>query len=247
MEAFSLIIAVIFISHFVGGLATFGSSLLALPLLLCISSDLKTFVLLLVLLGFLQGIQILLYTYKDIDKKEYIRICSVMGLGIIGGFLISIYLPEIFIMCLLSVVLFTSGVFAFLNPHKRVLNIPYPLKVILLLTAGITHGAFACGGAILTVYANSVFKTKESFRGTLSAVWVSMNLFLGTAFLIKHDINAVKINLLLASVVVVVVASIFAQMSANKMNQRFFFRLTSILLILSGIINISNIINKLKM
>ena len=52
-----------------------------------------------------------------------------------------------------------------------------------LLGAGVVHGMFVSGGALLVVYAAATFRDKEVFRSTLAAVWVILNgLLMGKDF-----------------------------------------------------------------
>lgn len=46
----------------------------------------------------------------------------------------------------------------------------------LLLTAGVIHGIFACGGPLVVYYAGRTLEDKSRFRATLAALWLLLNL-----------------------------------------------------------------------
>ena len=45
--------------------------------------------------------------------------------------------------------------------------------ICILLAAGMIHGMFVSGGALLVVYATLVLKDKEEFRATVALIWVT--------------------------------------------------------------------------
>lgn len=55
---------------------------------------------------------------------------------------------------------------------------PPAARVVALLGAGVIHGLFACGGPMLVYVAGRTIPDKGRFRATVSAVWLSLNVFL---------------------------------------------------------------------
>ena len=47
--------------------------------------------------------------------------------------------------------------------------------------AGIIHGMFVSGGALLVVYASGALPRKEEFRATMAAVWFFLGFFFTAA------------------------------------------------------------------
>ncbi|MCX6971807.1 MAG: hypothetical protein NTV93_16860 [Verrucomicrobia bacterium] len=46
----------------------------------------------------------------------------------------------------------------------------------LLIPGGIIHGAFGTGGAAITIFGRYTLPEKEAFRGSLSLMWVILNV-----------------------------------------------------------------------
>ena len=56
--------------------------------------------------------------------------------------------------------------------------LPAWIAIPVLLGAGIIHGMFASGGALLVVYLVATFRDKDSFRANVASVWTVLNLVL---------------------------------------------------------------------
>ena len=88
-----------------------------------------------------------------------------------------------------QILLIIYGVIILLIAGKNLLchrqrTLPKAFLLVILLLAGVIHGMFVSGGALLVVYAAQVLKEKEEFRATLAPVWVVLNSILlvsGTA------------------------------------------------------------------
>ncbi|MCJ8330376.1 MAG: TSUP family transporter [Lentisphaeria bacterium] len=238
-----LIILIIFVAHLLGGISAFGSALLSLPLILLVKPDLDWAVFILVSIGLIQSIQIFYYSHKDFDKKQFTRIAIYMSIGLIIGFAGLVFLSKLVVMICLSLILFAAGTFALCKP-EGLLKMPNPIKIILLLLSGMAHGAFGCGGAALTVYAKSVFETKEAFRATLSFVWIWSNLITIPIFYFRIAGKETdhRFGLIIICTVVVILASILSQVLSKKLKQKQFFKFTSVLLILCGVVNTINLL-----
>ncbi len=65
------------------------------------------------------------------------------------------------------------------------------LTRLLIYSAGISHGLFASGGPLLVYGLAGEKISKAAFRATLSVVWVSMNVFLLTAFILDGRLQPV--------------------------------------------------------
>ncbi|MBN4074040.1 sulfite exporter TauE/SafE family protein [bacterium AH-315-E10] len=239
--AILLIIIIVFTTHLIGGIAAFGSALVSLPLILLINPDLNWCVFLLVTIGCVQSFQVLYYCRRSLDRKELSRILIFMMVGAVIGVTGIVYLSQNFLMGFLSLLIFSTAGYALCKPEKRMLNIPKPMKIILLLLSGVAHGAFGCGGAGLTVYATAVFKDKEAFRATLSATWSIFNFCLIPIFYMRTAGGDRHFPLIAACIVIVVLVSFMAQKLSKRFNQERFFKFTSILLIISGLVNTYNI------
>lgn len=74
-----------------------------------------------------------------------------------------------------------------------------PIKsIFFLLFGGIMQGAYASGGPLVVYYANTQLVDKKSFRATLSALWLILNIFLIASYIAVGKITPTTLNLTLA-------------------------------------------------
>lgn len=111
---------------------------------------------------------------------------------------------------------------------------PVILGIILFL-AGIIHGMFVSGGALLVIYATQVLKDKEEFRATVAPVWVVLNSCLMFTQMRAGLIGQADVRLILISIVPLLVATWIGKKLVKKVSQKVFLNLTYILLLISGI------------
>lgn len=104
----------------------------------------------------------------------------------------------------------------------------------ILALAGIVHGMFVCGGPLLIGYLSKQIKEKESFRATISTVWIALN-----AFILANDIRSGFWNLELVKIQLITIPFLLGGMFigsrlCERMSQQFFLILTYVLLFVSG-------------
>ncbi len=107
-----------------------------------------------------------------------------------------------------------------------------------LILAGVIHGMFLSGGAMLVVYAVTVLTDKDEFRATVAPVWV----VLGTALVFTHFTGGyytpANLWLILASLVPLGLSVFVGGKLYGKLDQAAFLKLTYLLLIVSGVVAI---------
>lgn len=52
------------------------------------------------------------------------------------------------------------------------------VMLLVILAAGVIHGMFVPGGALLVIYASSALKDKEEFRATMAMLWVTIGCYI---------------------------------------------------------------------
>ncbi len=227
--------AVVIITHYIGAIAAYGSTLLALPLLVLITGDLHFSVILLLTIGSVQGIQILFYMYRYIDWKRY-RVMFLFSLiGAVPGFTAGSYISKSAAFLCIGILLIISGTYRLIYSGKREYK---PWHSLILFLAGFIHGAFGCGGSVLVIYANQAFKTKESFRGTLALFWVTVNMILVPIMFIRDSRFPVSAGLTAALLATVLTAGWLGQITARKISQIMFIRIVSVILVIGGLITV---------
>jgi uncharacterized membrane protein YfcA len=238
MQASVLIPAalVILATHSIGAITGYGSSLLALPLLAWVVGDLKTAVIVLLLVGSLQSYQLAFYTFRHVDWRELRRIIIWAGIGLPIGFACMHRLPEKPLLLTLGVVVILSGASRLMASHQT--NEQTPPRIacnLLLFSGGIIHGAFACGGATLAIHAQYALIRKETIRGTLSMVWVILNTVMLLNAGAQGMLTTPAVRLALIGIPLVLLGSWFGELVARKIKQQHFVRLMAALLVIAGI------------
>jgi len=115
---------------------------------------------------------------------------------------------------------------------------PQWLMAALLWAGGVIHGAFASGGATLTVYARYTLRDKNAFRGTLSIIWVALNSVLIGALVAGQRIGYDAMLLSLCAVPVILLATVLGNRMAARISQQYFADLVGLLLCAAGAITL---------
>ncbi|OPZ12207.1 MAG: Sulfite exporter TauE/SafE [candidate division BRC1 bacterium ADurb.BinA364] len=230
---------VIFATHFLGAIAAYGSTLLALPLLVFVVDDLPLSVLALVVIGAAQSYQVLWYTWRDVGWRVFGRMLAVAGAGLPIGFVALRVLPERPLMIFLGTILLASGVSRLAMRNGDGAWKPPRLALdALLFVGGVIHGAFASGGATVVVYAQYVFGSKETFRATLCAFWTVLNTVVIAATVAREPITREAWILIGAAGPLSLLANWLGNRCALRMSQDKFMRFVAALLALAGCVTI---------
>lgn len=108
--------------------------------------------------------------------------------------------------------------------------------LILLIAAGLIHGMFVSGGALLVIYSASKIKDKHAFRATVAAVWVGLNSVLLVQQLWAGQIDLSLSGLTIAACVPALIGLVLGNRLHERISQAVFLRLTYVLLLISGIL-----------
>ena len=110
--------------------------------------------------------------------------------------------------------------------------------ICILLAAGMIHGMFVSGGALLVVYATLVLKDKEEFRATVALIWVTTGFYITIPQALTGGFNSHVLSLLIVGVIPVFAGTFIGTKMVKKISQDVFMNITYILLLLSGIMAI---------
>lgn len=233
-------VLIIFVTHYLGAVASFGATLMAIPLLMWVRDDLTLWIVLTLLVGTIQCVQVCRYTWRDADGREVRRILLWCGLALPLGLISQRQLPEVLLRSALGTVLIASGLVRLCGDGRRG-NRPLPpwLGRATLLVAGVIHGAFTCGGSALVLYASRAIPEKRAFRGTLTAVWLLLNTGLIAVRVGDGDIRWPHLWQAAALTPVVLLAGWLGQASAARLPQAAFAKLVAGLLVVAGGVTIA--------
>ncbi len=110
--------------------------------------------------------------------------------------------------------------------------------LLVILAAGVVHGMFVSGGALLVIYASGALKEKEEFRATMAMLWVTIGCYLTGTQIQSGHFNSHVIFLCAAGVIPLFAGIWVGTKLVKKINQETFLKLTYVLLIISGILAI---------
>lgn len=234
-----LTLTILLFTHVVGGLVAFGSTLLALPLLLGAGWELREAVAMLLIVGSVQPLHMAFLTWRDVDRSALGWICLLAGIGIPIGFLSADLLPDTLLGIGLGLVLAAAGMSRWVEHRRgRPWQLPDWALNALLVAGGVLHGAFGSGGAAFTVYARCALPEKNVFRGTLSILWVILNIVVISGLVVRGEVGSDIAAMAVPGVPTVVCATWLGHRLAAITPQERFIDIVSILLICGGIATI---------
>ena len=102
--------------------------------------------------------------------------------GDMVGLVFARFRAETWIKLVFSALVIVLSLFELVTLRKksdeRAQPLPGPIAATALSTAGVVHGLFACGGPLVVYVVSRTLRDKASFRATLSALWLIMNVVL---------------------------------------------------------------------
>lgn len=176
--------------------------------------------------------------FKHINWKEFGRIFVCMIIGMTVGVWIYSHFPlrqllvayGIMIICIALKKLFIKG-----GSQKQM---SAWFMICILLAAGVIHGMFVSGGALLVVYAAMVLKDKEEFRATVALIWVTTGFYITVPQALSGGFDAHVLSLLVVGIIPVFAGTFIGTCLVKKIPQDIFMKITYVLLLLSGIMAI---------
>lgn len=187
--------------------------------------------------------------FKHINWKEFSKMFICMIIGMAAGIKIFEIFPLHQLLILYGIMIIAIAIkkllFSRTNTDKASYNsktssqhgstsISKLFMLIILLTAGIIHGMFVSGGALLVVYAAAVLKDKEEFRATIAMIWLTTGCYMTGTQIMLGNFNTHVIMLLIVGIVPVFAGTLIGTKLVKKIPQEIFMKLTYILLLLSG-------------
>ena len=231
MKEFIFLI-VLFIANIIQAITGFAGTVLAMPasMFLLGIDDAKV---VLNVMALVSGLLIAISSYKSINKKELLKICTIMIIGMcIGIQLCKVISSEWLLIVYGIIIIVVAGKNLLIHKEHQ---LPGILLLCVLIIAGIIHGMFVSGGALLVIYATQVLKEKEEFRATVAPVWVVLNFFLMITQFRSGLVGRADIRLICISILPLLIATWLGKKLVCKVSQRVFLNLTYILLLISGV------------
>ncbi|MCI9152509.1 sulfite exporter TauE/SafE family protein [Lachnospiraceae bacterium] len=226
-----LFVLIVFLANVVEGITGFAGTMLAMPAaMLLIGVDEAKIILNIVAIFVSSNIAV--RNYRDMDKKQAVKISLLMFFGMAAGLYLYRMLPARILMSVYGGLLILAALRGLFKKKER--SFPAGALICVVLLAGIIHGMFLSGGSLLVIYAVAVLKDKSVIRATLAPVWIVLNGSMLIQNIAEGAVTAEILRLTGWCVIPVITALYLGQILHKRMKQEFFVKLTYVLLIISG-------------
>lgn len=229
---FVIFAAAIFVSNIVQALTGFAGVMLSIPpSMLLFGPDMA----IAVINALCWGVSVVLAwrNRRYLNLKGVLTIVGFMLAGMaIGVKLYSLVSPQIIGPVYGGIIVAAALKNLLVKPSEKPMS--HWLSAVILIGAGIIHGMFASGGALLVVYLAATYHNKYTFRANVAAVWSCLNLVLMFKDFEKGMFNAQAFHLMLIAIIPLLLAVYIGNKIHSRINQRMFNYSTYGLLLLSG-------------
>lgn len=223
---------VLFLANAIQAITGFAGTVLAMPpSILLIGMDEAKVVL--NAMAWISGLLIAVQNYRYINFKELLKMIIIMFVGMIMGMKLYTFFPVSQLLVFYGVVVIIIGVKNLIIRKK--FNLNQGVLIGVLLVAGMIHGMFVSGGALLVIYATSVLKDKNEFRATIAPIWVVLNTVMMMDYMSKGLVTSHSLWLIGVSILPLVLAIWLGNKLQKRVSQKTFLNLTYVLLIVSGL------------
>ena len=251
-----LFFLILFGANLIQAITGFAGTLLAMPpsMQLLGVDEAKS---VLAVLDQLSCLLIVLTGFRHINWKEFGKMAVLMVIGMFAGMKIFEVFPIQQLLTLYGVMILGIALWKLFGqrliqgrktePEKtseagllpeRNFSLRSLAMLCVILAAGVIHGMFVSGGALLVIYASSALKEKEEFRATMAMLWVTIGCYI-TGNQIKSGFFISRVILLCAVGLIPLFVGIWAGTRlVKKIHQETFLKLTYVLLIISGVLAI---------
>lgn len=251
-----LFFLILFGANLIQAITGFAGTLLAMPpsMQLLGVDEAKS---VLAVLDQLSCLLIVLTGFRHINWKEFGKMAVLMVIGMFAGMKIFEVFPIQQLLTLYGVMILGIALWKLFGqrliqgrktePEKtseagllpeRNFSLRSLAMLCVILAAGVIHGMFVSGGALLVIYASSALKEKEEFRATMAMLWVTIGCYI-TGNQIKSGFFNSRVILLCAVGLIPLFVGIWAGTRlVKKIHQETFLKLTYVLLIISGVLAI---------
>lgn len=227
-----IFLLVLLISNTIQVITGFAGSLIAMPFGMKLV-EYQTLVTVLNVFILISSFIITIQNRKYIQWKTLLVMVSVMILGVFTAILMLDYFK-------LSILKKFYGAMILLIALKKLfikkeLDIPKWLMILSIFLAGVIHGLFLSGGALLVIFAVSALPDKNEFRATVAPVWVILNSILVFQHVSSGFYTPYNMKIVLFSLIPLVLSIYIGNKLCMKINQKSFLKITYALLVISGI------------
>lgn len=229
-----LFLIIIFLSNIIQAVTGFAGTVLAMPF----SIKLEGYNVARPVLNLVAVVVCLIVAvskFKSIDFKELLKMVLFVGLGfVVGYFISSININEDILLKIYGgCVTLIALLFLFVDVNN--IKIPDVVLYICLFLGGILHFLYTSGGPLVIIYAIRKIKDKDSFRATLSSMWIILNLIVFGTNLYDGLFTSKVWFLFLLATITCLLSVYIGKLIAKKLSQTVFLKISYVLLLISGV------------
>lgn len=228
-------LVVFFIAYTIQAITGFAGNMLAMPAGIALIGF-HDAVLVLNFAGVLGCGIVAVAGWKHIDFREFFKMIAVMTVFLFIGIWLDSVLPMGFILTIYGVIILAVGLKYLIFPTHN--DLPEPLLWVVLAVAGLIQGMFVSGGAFLVIYAIQKLKDKDAFRATLSLIWTVLNGIYAVVAFFSGQFEQGSLIIIAISIPLILIATALGTFLQKRMSRGFFLKLTYILLVGIGVIQI---------
>lgn len=166
------------------------------------------------------------------NRKIFSKMLLIMMLGFLPGIWLFNQMPKQLILIIYGIIVMLIGIWKLFSPNQS--NRSGILGYLALILSGALQGMFTSGGPFAVIYASSVMKDKNEFRGTISAIWAILNLYMVLTMFRQGLYNGETVKLTVCSIIPVFGAIYAGNRITAHLDPNTFHRFVCILLIISG-------------
>lgn len=228
-----LLFLVLLFANGIQAITGFAGTLLAMPpcIRLIGADNAKT---VLNLLAQASCLMILLGSVRSVNWKELAKMLVLMLIGMAAGVWMYRQLPLDFLLTVYGLLIIAVALQKLFAP--RLFPQRAPWLVALVPLAGIIHGMFVSGGALLVVYASGALPRKEEFRATMAAVWFFLGFFLTGSQVQSGVVTPQVVSLTVLCLVPMALGTLIGGRLVKHISQDLFSKITYVLLLISGVL-----------
>jgi hypothetical protein len=230
-----LVFVILFAANLLQAITGFAGTLLAMPpTIKLIGVDSAKA--LLNAIAQISSLMIVITGFRHINWKEFFKMFILMAAGMAAGIKIFEIFPVEQLLTIYGIMIIIVALCKMFV--KKEVQLPKAALMAIIFAAGIIHGMFVSGGALLVVYAALVMKDKEEFRATLALIWVTIGCYMTANQVMIGNFNSYVIFLMIVGIIPVFVGTWIGTKLVKKIRQEIFMNITYVLLLISGIMAI---------
>lgn len=187
------------------------------------------------LLGYPTNVILTWKNRKKLDAKVYLPLAAMVLAGSVPGALLLKNVDARVIKLVFGVVVVLLGAEMLSREYsKRKLRSSKPVLLLIGVTAGVLSGMFGVG-ALLAAYVSRVTEGGDAFKANISAVFIADNTFRIVLYSVLGLLTFDTVKFVLTLLPFALLGLFAGMRCSSRMDEKLVRKITSVLLILSGI------------